>query len=175
MINFKKLDALDQRISERLVLKPPANSRQKTGIEALRRFSEAGSYGIGWILLFAVVGVYLEGVIVGAVAGACVVGMLLLNTLIKSRTRRERPKIRAIAHAPKSSSMPSAHTSMAMVGASVMSVIAPDYAPLWWIVAIGLGVSRVLLGMHWLGDVLAGAALGLLVGLLVAAPLVSSL
>ncbi|MCB0879733.1 MAG: phosphatase PAP2 family protein [Thermoleophilia bacterium] len=99
----------------------------------------------------------------------------MLNTLVKNVIRRPRPVAKAIDHAPSTYSMPSAHTSMAMVGAATMQVIVPDLAVLWWVVAISLAASRVLLGMHYLADVLAGVVFGLLVGLLVAAPLVESI
>jgi undecaprenyl-diphosphatase len=61
-----------------------------------------------------------------------------------------------------------------MVGAATMQVIVPEQAWLWWSVAFGLAASRVLLGMHYLADVLAGALLGIACGLLVAAPVVES-
>jgi undecaprenyl-diphosphatase len=70
--------------------------------------------------------------------------------------------------------MPSAHTTMSMVGAATMALIVTDQARLWCSVEFGLAASRVLLGMHYLADVLAGAALGIACGLLVAAPIVES-
>ncbi|MCW2960058.1 MAG: family phosphohydrolase [Thermoleophilia bacterium] len=170
-----RLDRLDHSLTERILVKAPLDGRPKRWVVVLRRFSEAGSYGVGWIVLFAVVGIVSDGLLRGAVAAALVVGMLLFNTGIKGIFKRPRPLQRAIEHAPASYSMPSAHTSMAMVGAATMHVIVPDFAAVWWGIAIALGISRVMLGMHFLGDVLAGALLGLAVGLLVAAPLVAAI
>lgn len=169
-----RLDVLDRRVSAWLVVKPRPDGTPRRWLVFLRRFSEAGSYGVGWIVLFAVVGALSDGLRRGAVAAALVVGMLALNTLVKRVIRRPRPVARAIEHAPTTYSMPSAHSSMAMVGASTMQVIVPDQALLWWGIAIGLAASRVLLGMHYLADVLAGVALGIAFGLLVAAPVVAS-
>jgi undecaprenyl-diphosphatase len=168
-----RLGAVDARLSARLV---PAgeDGGERAWIRALRRFSQAGSYGIGWVVAFAVVAVSTDGFAAGSVAALAVVAMLGVNTVIKNIIRRPRPTVRAIDHAPTSWSMPSAHTSMAMVGAATMSVLLPALAPLLWLTAAALGLSRVVLGMHYLGDVLAGAALGMLVGLLVAAPLVAA-
>lgn len=171
---LERLDALDRRVSAAIVVKPRADGRPRRWLVFLRRFSEAGSYGVGWIVLFLVVGVLSDGFARGIVAAACVVGMLAFNTVVKNLIRRPRPVAKAIAHAPTTYSMPSAHTSMAMVGAATMQVIVPDQAILWWSVAVGLAASRVLLGMHYLADILAGALLGIAVGLLVAAPIVEA-
>lgn len=172
---LQRLDALDRRVSAAIVVKPRADGAPRRWLVLLRRFSEAGSYGVGWVVLFGVVGVLSDGFARGLVAAGCVVGTLMLNTLVKNVIRRPRPVAKAIDHAPSTYSMPSAHTSMAMVGAATMQVIVPDLAVLWWVVAISLAASRVLLGMHYLADVLAGVVFGLLVGLLVAAPLVESI
>ena len=169
---LQRLDALDRRVSAAIVVKPRADGAPRRWLVVLRRFSEAGSYGVGWIVLFGLVGVLSDGFARGLVAAACVVSTLALNTVVKNIIRRPRPIAKAIAHAPTTYSMPSAHTSMAMVGAATMSVIVPELTPLWWVVAASLAASRVLLGMHYLADVLAGTAFGLLLGLLVAAPLV---
>ncbi|MCW2927086.1 MAG: phosphoesterase [Thermoleophilia bacterium] len=169
-----RLDAADRELSARIVVKPRADGRPRRWLMVLRRFSEAGSYGVGWVVMFAVVGIANDGVKRGAVAAALVVAMLTCNTLVKNVIRRPRPVARAIAHAPTTYSMPSAHSSMAMVGAATMQVIVPDQAILWWCVAVGLAISRVMLGMHYLADVVAGAALGIAVGLLVAAPIVAA-
>lgn len=168
-----RLDALDRRLTSAIVIGPAAHGRPRLWVEALRRFSEAGSYGVGWVVLFGVVGVLNDGIVRGVVAAAFVLSMLVTNTLIKKVIKRPRPTVRAILHSPSSWSMPSAHTSMAMVGAATMGVISPDWAPLWWTVAVLLGASRVMLGMHFLGDVLVGAVIGLAVGLLIAAPVVA--
>lgn len=171
---LQRLDAFDVRVSEALIVKPRADGSARPWLVLLRRFSEAGSYGIGWVVLFGVVGVLVDGLVPGVVAAACVVGMLCINTLVKKLIRRPRPEKRAIDHKPGSYSMPSAHTSMAMVGASTICVIVPELAVLWWTIAVGLAISRVLLGMHYLADVLAGMVLGLACGLLIAAPLVEA-
>jgi membrane-associated phospholipid phosphatase len=166
-----RLNHADHQLTDRILVKARLDGSPKPWVVYLRRFSEAGSYGVGWVVLFAIVGIFGSSIAEGAVAAACVIGMLLLNTFIKGRFRRPRPLQRAIAHAPASYSFPSAHTSMAMVGAATMTELV-GVPVLWWLVAAALGWSRVMLGMHYLGDVIAGAALGIALGLLVAVPLV---
>jgi len=172
---LQRLDALDRQASAAIVVKPRADGRPRHWVRVLRRFSEAGSYGVGWIVLFGVVGIANDGLVRGIVAATLIVATLVLNTGIKNVFKRPRPSARAIDHAPSSYSMPSAHTSMAMVGAATMGVIVPGQWALWWAVAVALGLSRVMLGMHYLADVLLGAALGLVLGLLVAAPIIQSI
>ncbi len=174
MTRLARLDAIDRRVSAAMVVTPRADGSARPGVAALRRFSQAGSYGVGWIVVFALFGVLTDGIARGLVAAACVVAMLAFNTVVKNAIKRPRPVTKAIDHSPTSWSMPSAHTSMAMVGAATMQVIVPELAALWWGVAAALAISRVMLGMHYLADVLAGAVLGIACGLLVAAPLVRS-
>ena len=166
-----RLDAWDRALSARCLIEPGTGVR-RVAMSAVRRISQTGSYGVGWVVLFAVVATWLKGPLVAVAAAACVLGMLLVNTVVKQLVRRGRPALRTFEHQPTTYSMPSAHTAMAVVGAGVMSVIAPQLAPLWWGWAVVLAVSRVVLGMHFIGDVLAGAMLGAFMAWTVAEPLV---
>jgi membrane-associated phospholipid phosphatase len=168
-----RLDVLDRRLSRRLLYRPEGRTGRAL-LVALRRASQTGSYGTGWIALFAVGATVLEGWRIAVIAAACVVGMLLLNTAIKVLVRRPRPVARAIEHQPRTFSMPSAHTSMAMVGAAAMSQVAPELAIAWWGWAVVLAVSRIMLGMHFFGDVVMGALLGAMVASAVVEPLLLS-
>lgn len=133
----------------------------------VRRISQSGSYGVGWVALFAVVVTMLDGWLVAVAAAGCVLGTLALNTVVKEIIRRPRPASRAFDDHPTTFSMPSAHTSMAVVGASIMTLVAPALWLLWWGWTWVLAVSRIVLGMHYVGDVLAGACFGALLAVLV--------
>lgn len=62
-------------------------------------------------------------------------------------------------------SFPSRHTTMATLGAGLVAdTLAPTAGPLAsavrWGPSVGVGISRLVLGVHWPSDVLAGWAFG---------------
>lgn len=61
-------------------------------------------------------------------------------------------------------SFPSGHTMNAFALGSVLVPALPALAVPLFLVAGSIGVSRVILGLHFLSDVLVGALLGLLIG-----------
>lgn len=65
---------------------------------------------------------------------------------------------------PDRFSFPSGHTITAF--SIVLPVVAqfPVLAPALWFVAISVAISRIVLGMHFLSDVVAGAVVGCLLG-----------
>src|SRR5206468_11069134 len=62
------------------------------------------------------------------------------------------------------SSFPSGHASLAAAMACVASRRHPRLGPLMWLLVAWIGVSRVVLGVHYPSDVLAGVLLGYLLG-----------
>lgn len=63
----------------------------------------------------------------------------------------------------KIDSMPSGHTAAAFVMASCLSGLWPRLTWLWFSLAIGVGISRVVTNAHFSSDVFIGAAIGILV------------
>lgn len=92
-----------------------------------------------------------------------------VNYLVKLASRRQRPLIEGhppLARAPSKLSFPSAHATSALAGATALGrVEGRARAPLYML-AGGVCLSRPYLGMHYPSDVLAGVALGLLIGAL---------
>jgi membrane-associated phospholipid phosphatase len=96
-----------------------------------------------------------------------------LVTLIKEAVDRARPAaadpaLTALVPTPDNPSFPSGHTATAFAGAVVLAMFHPKLRLPALALACAVGFSRVYLGVHFLADVVAGAALGVLIGLAVA-------
>ena len=90
----------------------------------------------------------------------------------KQLTGRVRPPLAdALIHplvaVPHSTSLPSGHAATAFAAATVVAHYRRDLRVAAFVVAALIALSRVWLGVHYPSDVLAGAILGLAVGLLV--------
>lgn len=57
-------------------------------------------------------------------------------------------------------SFPSGHTATAFSLAMVISKLYPKYALIGWAIALAVGISRVMVSMHYVSDVIAGAMVG---------------
>ena len=87
---------------------------------------------------------------------------------IKALFRRRRPFIdvvraMVIGRRPDGWSFPSGHTAAAFSGAWVASTIWPKCSPVFFGLAATVGFSRIYVGAHYPGDVLSGAALGMII------------
>lgn len=98
---------------------------------------------------------------------------LIINVGVKSLFRRTRPVAIAVRpfglRTPLTSSFPSGHSSSAFLAATLLSDGTPALAPLWFGLATVVAASRVHVRIHHPTDVVAGAALGLALGLVVKA------
>ncbi|MFC5896316.1 bifunctional phosphatase PAP2/diacylglycerol kinase family protein [Streptomyces ramulosus] len=136
---------------------------------ALPRLTRSADHGLLWLGLAAGAAALggrparraaVRGVASLAVASATV------NTLGKRSVRRKRPLldpvpvIRRLRHQPFTSSFPSGHAASAVAFATGVA-----FENRWWGLALAplaasVAFSRVYTGVHYPGDVLAGAALG---------------
>ena len=105
---------------------------------------------------------------VGAAGSAAIVGILVFKTL-KKLSHRPRP-CQLEPHCwsrvlpPDQFSFPSGHTMSAFSIALVVSYFYPSLEGTLFFLALSIAVSRIVLGMHFLSDVLAGAILGAMLG-----------
>lgn len=74
------------------------------------------------------------------------------------------PRIEKLGATPMGSSYPSGHSASAYAAATVLAEAMPDRAKEFYAAAANVARSRVYLGVHFPGDVAAGAQLGMKVG-----------
>ncbi len=75
------------------------------------------------------------------------------------------PGVTMLVAPPDEFSFPSGHTGAAFIMITVLAVWYPVLSLFMVPLALGIGVSRVYLGVHFPSDVLAGAALGIFAAL----------
>lgn len=152
----------------------------ETANQVARVLSTLSDYGVVWVLLAAWLarkpGPQRKRTILAlALAG---VGSYTLNKAVKNHFERERPSGAQAFHEnggiplrrPSSPSFPSGHT-MAAFAAAIAIPPSMGGVALASAFASAIALSRVQLKAHHLSDVLAGASLGIALGLIVRAAL----
>jgi membrane-associated phospholipid phosphatase len=101
----------------------------------------------------------------------------LLAEVLKLVFRRLRPgetspeyMFRAFSEGPfsnKGMGLPSSHEMVAMGAAIVLARLFPRVAWMWYLIAIGCGLTRVMAGAHYLSDVTVAAVAAWIVGALI--------
>jgi membrane-associated phospholipid phosphatase len=138
--------------------------------EAMRALGKAGNNGAVWFGVNVVLALAdpsnRESWLICAALGPLAIGV---NYAVKLLVRRPRPVLEGLpplGGAPSSLSFPSAHATSSFAVATAMTRV-DELAALAFLLAFVLSLGRPYLGMHYPSDVLAGAALGVLLGLLV--------
>ncbi len=162
-----QVDAFDARVDallEQLRGHPAADRLFATA-------SHVGDFSVIW---------HVIGIVRGAATGrpdqmvvlAALLGVesLVVNQGVKRLFRRERPTVmgddRLRVRTPRTSSFPSGHASSAAFAAMVLSGWdGPRVGMLWWKLAAIVGISRAYVRIHHGSDVVAGALVGALLGL----------
>jgi len=138
---------------------------------AMRGLGTIGEYGAVWATIGAA-GATADPArrrrwAIAALAGPAA---LAVNYAAKIAIGRERPLIEGhppLARAPSKLSFPSAHATSSLTGATALGRVEPRARAPLYALAVAICASRPYLGMHYPSDVLAGAALGALLGRLV--------
>jgi len=141
------------------------------GVEgAAKALGRAGNNGAIWVTLGLVLAAFdgsnREAWLICAALGPVAIA---LNYVVKAIVRRPRPVLEGLpplGGAPSSLSFPSAHATSSFAVAAAMARVEPA-AAVAFLLAGMLALGRPYLGMHYPSDVLAGAALGVLLGLVV--------
>lgn len=139
-----------------------------TTVAVLRLASKLGD-GPLWVTM-----VPLLWILVGGESAVHLLGSLatsgVLYRLAKKWTGRARPhvvcpEIRLLESPLDRYSFPSGHTLHALAATLVVSQEVPGAGIVLWPLTCAIALSRVALGLHYPSDVLAGAALGGVIGL----------
>lgn len=133
--------------------------------------SAIGYFGAVWIVLAAAISLATRRNVGSPVllTASSVWTADLLALAIKAGVERRRPSLSVPQADPLLGaggwSFPSGHAATAFAGAVSLTYLWRRGAPLFFLLAAAIAFSRVYVGVHYPGDVLAGAALGTAVGL----------
>ncbi len=124
-------------------------------------------YGLGIVLLIAGGPKQLAAV---ESATSAALSSVLLFLLLKRVFHRPRPcevEPHCWAHIlpPDKFSFPSGHSITAFAVAIALGICYPAFQVPLLVVAVSIALSRIMLGLHYLSDVVAGAVLGTVLGL----------
>ena len=139
--------------------------------EAMRVLGKGGNNSAIWLTINLVLAIAdpgnREAWLICAALGPVAIG---LNYAIKLLVKRPRPDLGAslppLGGAPSSLSFPSAHATSSFAVATAMTRV-DELGALAFLLALALSLGRPYLGMHYPSDVLAGTALGIVLGLVV--------
>lgn len=159
------LAKIDSVLSARLVLPAESGWRQPVGLVA---HLGDGLYMTGGLVLVYMAGWFWSAAHLRQAALSVTLAILAavaVVTLIKLIIRRERPQPPGefVALRYDVYSFPSGHS--ARLAALAMGVVFffPQVGLLLWLLAIGVAVARVAVGIHYLGDIIIGLGIGALV------------
>ncbi|SOE00444.1 bifunctional phosphatase PAP2/diacylglycerol kinase family protein [Blastococcus haudaquaticus] len=134
----------------------------------LRRISTAANHGRLWLLIAAVLGARKGPLRRGAIrgVGSMLFSSAVVNVVLKRVFGRVRPDFenlrtdRKLRRSPVTLSFPSGHSSSAAAFATGVAMESPLAGAAVVPLALGVGYSRVHVGVHYPGDVVAGLAVG---------------
>ncbi len=153
-----RLGAGDLRLLHRFTLPPTASRRRRIGWIAVTQLGSAAvtipSALIPWLL----------GVPLGPRRWTAALTLLCSHIAvqtIKRSVQRDRPTGTPIIPCPDRFSFPSGHSAAALSIALGLATMTPALTLPLLLTAFTVGWSRVVLGVHYPGDVLAGQSLAL--------------
>ena len=130
--------------------------------------SHAGAYGAIWLAIAAAAAlllrrpqIFLWTLVADGVAE-------LVADALKGVIPRARPHLHPLVARPHTHSFPSGHATTSFACATVLALLLPRLRVPLFLLAAAIAWSRVYVGVHYPLDVVAGAALGVAIGLGVA-------
>lgn len=146
-----------------------ATSHWPAAEAVLPRLSRAANHGVLWFTAAAALSATRSPRARRAAArgvASLALASLTVNTVAKHAVRRDRPLldavplVRQLKRHPITTSFPSGHSASAGAFVTGVALESPALGALLAPVGISVAASRVYTGVHYPGDVLAGAALG---------------
>ena len=140
--------------------------------DALPRLSRAADHSALWLAIAIGLGATrnkwarraaLRGLTSIAIASAAA-NVVAKGLAGRKRPRNETPILRQLVHVPKTTSFPSGHSASAAAFAVGVALEIPALALPMGTLALAVGASRVVTGVHYPSDVLAGFAIGAAAG-----------
>jgi undecaprenyl-diphosphatase len=117
-----------------------------------------------WFTLAVIAALVLRRPIIFPLVVIAYFASATLVDLLKLAIDRQRPVDHALVPEPSSSSFPSGHAATSFACAATLApFVSRTGAIVLYLLAAGIAYSRVYVGVHYPVDVVAGAALGLLV------------
>lgn len=135
----------------------------------MRAFTVAGTAGALWGFAAAVAflpdGLQWAKLLVpwAAVAGSWIFAEASKYAFNRARPHASDLQIAPLVKTPSSSSFPSGHSATAAAGAISLSAAYPALTPAFAVCALAVMFSRAYLGVHYPSDIIAGAAIGVVV------------
>jgi undecaprenyl-diphosphatase len=162
---IRQLLKLDARLSDRLrVAERPG--RLRTLAAVLAHSGDSWFWLAGLILLCLLGSAYWRQRALALAVGIVVTAALVLTIKFLVRRRRPEGEWGAVYRNTDPHSFPSGHAARAVM----LVVMAIGLGPAWFAVLLIIwaplvSLARVAMGLHYLSDILAGMALGLIMGL----------
>jgi membrane-associated phospholipid phosphatase len=159
----RRIAALDRAAVSRLArVNSPALDR------AMPALSELANHGKLWFALGACLqatgnrraGRAARRGLVSLAAASATANIIGKGLSSRRRPDAEIPAARRLAHAPWTSSFPSGHAASAAAFATGATIEMPELGAGVIALAVAVGASRVVTGVHYPSDVLAGFAIG---------------
>jgi len=129
-----------------------------------------GIYSLAFPLLIFAPRVMMAGILAGIPAGIFSRSLKLFFEMPRPPAVLDNSSFFILEQAMHAHSFPSGHalTAFAVATAMYFAIVTAHRKPFLWVFVIAAlaGIARIAIGVHWLDDVMMGAALGLLSGLL---------
>ncbi|MGC8855178.1 MAG: phosphatase PAP2 family protein [Anaerolineae bacterium] len=165
-MNLRPLLELDNQLSNRIrIAERPGRLRSLAIFFA--HSGDSWFWGLGLIGLWFVGNSFWKNWAVIEFVGIAVLAVIVMALKFTIRRRRPHGEWGSIYRNTDPHSFPSGHAARAFL----IAVIASGLGPLWlagllWLWAPLVSLARVAMGVHYLSDVIVGAFIGILVGLI---------